>query len=297
MTRDDPGLGDLTELLHDAILRDGAWRAADHQLALAFECLRGGDGVDRAVELRLAGVAAIAVAYDPLWPEQRPSALEVPAEAAITGLDPWPWQRVDLEHYLDDGGAIDDLELAARVDFLHGDRAALAAARHRLVLANTTAHVQRTVAIGFDDAHAFDAGRPLAWRDWAAQYDAWWQRRQDPAGEPARPVEPAASPPRPVAPAEPIVELAPHDVPAALLGPVTAWFEAQHADGAEEVGFVYARAITGWWIEGRRAYVGVAGHEYLAADDGEPAAARSTAWSFALRAGAEGWTIRTWTSE
>lgn len=95
---------------------------------------------------------------------------------------------------------------------------------------------------------------------------------------------------------EPVVDLDVHDAPDDLLAPVLSWFEEQQLGETETAQLAYARSITCWWIEGRRANVMVAGLAHYPPEADEPAESIFTTWSFALRRRTDGWQVRTWTS-
>ncbi len=103
----------------------------------------------------------------------------------------------------------------------------------------------------------------------------------------------------------------PSDAPDELLGPVRTWFEAglpldaakrvsvapnldespREQIASEQASMVgdsfgswdYAREVEGWWIEGDRAYVGVAGATHYMPMDGDPAENNLSRWAFRLR--------------
>jgi hypothetical protein len=301
----------------------GDWQPRAAVLTLAFGCLRrdaDGSRLEETVDLALSRVTAIAVAFDPFWPEERPSGLRVPPELRIERLDPWPLAAREAEAVLDDDDAIEAVELAARTDWVAGDLASLAAARHRLTLhaGDGIPRIHRRIAIGFEEAAPSAGGRPLAWCEWAQQYEAWWlgwrQHHDEARGEESGPdtgdddpieEEDAFIPAGQDAPAdpdysiaEPVVDLDPHDAPEDLLRPVLDWFETRRASGSTEddIDMVHARSIDGWWIEGRRANVRVLGVQHYPPCDGEPADSVISAWSFALRRSGDRWSVRGWTS-
>ena len=358
-----PTLRDLPELLHDATLERGAWRADRSELALWFTCLRrspDGADLDPAVELRLTGVAAVAVTYDPVWPEVRPSALVVDRDLAIAALEPWPLPAAEAAVGIDSPAAAEDLELAARTDWLVGGAAAEASARHRLSFApGGGGAIARVVTVACDGIEPWAGGAPLPLARWADEYAAWWQGWRDhwssddgdddeeaeeggdqddeededeldtadwDRPEPADMLAAGAAPAvgldyRP--PAELPFDLEPTDAPTELLRPIQDWFESFHAldwsrraqafpdldvslaDRAlqlehsypDEHGvWDYARAVTAWWREGRRAYVRVQGVEHFMPMDGEAATDRLAHWSFELRRRGETWQIHRYLS-
>jgi hypothetical protein len=226
----------------------------------------------------------------------------------IRGLHPWPLADEGYAAAVDDEFALDDVEVAARTDWMFGDRGGLTAARHRLTL---QAHcglprIHRVITIGFDRAAPSAVGRPLPWSEWADQYEAWWRGwkerwaagREDERGSAEVESGHAAGDEAPVDPApsidEPVVDLDPHDAPAELVRPVLAWFEAQHSEADHDL--VYARSIPAWWIEGRRGMVSVLGVVHWPPSEGDPAESLVVVWHFALRRRDQGWLLRTWSS-
>jgi hypothetical protein len=299
VSRTDVTVADLTELLHDAILQHGEWEPAHARLRLTFSCLRSDDDAKLpVVDLVLSGVVAIAASYDPTWPEDRPSAFRVPDGCMIQQLSPWPLTEGEVEATADSTDACDDLELAARTDWLTGDLRATADARHRLVLRSDCGlpHIRRWITIAFADVTPLADGKPLPWQDWGEQYNAWWRAWSEHCARERGHVTRPAPAQTTYRIAEPVIDLEANDVPAALLAVVAAWFETQHLRDDETAQLVYARSITSWWIEGRRANVIVTGVEHYPPEADEPAESIVTTYSFELCRRGEVWQVRTWTS-
>ena len=213
--------------------------------------------------------------------------------------------------------------LAARTDWFHGSLDAARDARVRLSVHLTRGEPPVPTLLWVAGAglsfHAADG--PLSLDDWATQHRAWWAawekewhgEQDDEAThdglvliETERPPGPRYEPPD-----EPAFEIDPTDCPEELLEPLRDWFEALLArdwrrravaernpdmtleEQTERLRrsclsdlfgrWGYARAVDGWWIEGRRAYVGIRGIEHtmpmpdLAAEDTE------SVWDLALR--------------
>jgi hypothetical protein len=313
MSRENPGVPDLTELLHDAVLHRGHYDRSGGAITLTFGCLRRGfDGsrLDDRVDVCLSGIRAIAVSYDPMRPEERPSTLRVPEGVVIDSLVPWPLPVGAIDASIDTESACDDVELAGRTDWLLGDLGGLVDGRYRMVLHADagTPRIGRWITIGFDEAVSRTGDRPLPWREWADQYDAWWrgwaqhhgaERDENASPAPEDRFIPAGGgtlPTRTYQLPEPVIDLDAHDAPADLVAPVLAWFERQHTLDDESAEFVYPRSIASWWHEGRRASIVVIGVEHFAPDAEDPAESIITKWSFALHRRATAWTIRTYTS-
>jgi len=303
---------DLPELLHDARLCGGTWHVDLASLSLRWTPLRrGSDGTplaDPSVDLRLSGVAAIVISYDPFWFEESPSQLVV--DEPVQSSEPWPFPEAEIPVSIDSPQDDEDRALAAWTDWIVGTSTAAHAARHRLVLEVSQPPVLRMmVTIAFDQFNAFSAGATLDLHVWADQYDAWWQGcrehwdaqktndeddmdDQDAAYEVAIPAGDEDGPtPDYQPPAEPVFDLEPTDAPPDLLEPISAWFEANE-EGKEDGNRVYARAVDAWWIEGARAYARIVGVEHFAPVDGEPAENRIEQWGFDLRRARDLWRIR-----
>ena len=244
----------VTQLLHDARLQALVWDRALATLTARFDCLRrsadGSDLADRTVELQLAGVCAVAVGYDPVHLDTRPSQFEPPRRIAADDLADWPFRLQEATLWINSDLAEDVLD-SARLDWLAGDESQVRRSACTFCLTfdqwvdfgMPPLHV-RILASG--DAFSITGGGvPLDLDEWEKQFAAWWQGwrghwaakgdRDDedeapaeyetaiPAGEP----EPPDLSYRP--PAEPVFELEPSDVPPDLLGPIRDLFEAQHA--------------------------------------------------------------------
>lgn len=317
----------IPPLLESATLMTGEYHPGLGELWLAFSCLRrhvdGSTMTDHTVTLRLVGVTEVVVAYDPTWPEDRPSEFRLREDVRIRGLAPWPLPQVEPLLTIDSAASEETLELAAYRETLVGT--GLEAGR-RLVCIHASLGVPcvpTLLAIRCSAVRPYSGGRPLPLDTWEAEFGAWWtglreywdseHAKRKPAAEDAsipagsnERLDRSYSPPQ-----EPPFGVAAHDAPPELVTPVRTWFEAGLVlDAAKRVSvepdidtsteeqveimhelmwgdefgaWEYACEIESWWIEGDRAFVGVAGVTHLMPMDGDPAANRVTRWSFSLR--------------
>ncbi len=324
----DPDI--LTPLLDDAELL--STRAEPHRLVLTLACRRCGPAGEALppVELSLVGVRAMAVRYDGVAIDARPSAVRVPAEARVAGLSPWRLGAAvtfALNSLHDD----DDLRFAAELDWLAGGPGAYRASRVRLRVlpAPRPAWPDLVVDawIGADAISASSGGQALDFAQWADEYDAWWLAwAADLDGDSALPDgwrECAV----PLAGGRPDLDqgppagvpfaTGPTDCPAPLLAPLRAWHEGHvaqdwramaeafpHLDRTVEVHAAGIRSDCLGVAFGRWGYVhhvvswwiegGRAG-VVLAGDEhtlsGAGPATSPVLWRYALRRRAGRWTI------
>jgi hypothetical protein len=168
---------ELNELLADA--RVNAARSAPGGLSLEIECQRR----DREgqplppVSLTLLDVCAVAVTYDAVRVDARPSALRIPEAQRVSALPPWPAPgpaelTFNLRH--DE----DDLVFAPSRAWLSGaeiDRAS-APVRLRAALEPTAdaPWLRRSVWLGARALTARSGGQPLSLEAWRAQHERHW---------------------------------------------------------------------------------------------------------------------------
>lgn len=321
----------VAAVTRESRLLDGSWDPLARRLMLHIDCLRrnvdGSPLSDTSVELHMAGVVAIAVAYDPKWPEERPSELRLAPERVLASLQPWPLDPQELVLHVNSVADQEQLDMAARVGWILGDSEHGRAAPMRVSFNFDWGPAAGMLWIASDALASFAAGRALGIDTWIDQFDAWWRdwvaraparRRAEPKDSAKlRNSERAA---RCGASGDPPFILESTTAPDELLRPIRVWFEAPLVDGWIELARVYphldsterdraetleryfedaktwsfAREIEAWWIEGKRAYVRVLGVAYFPPDDGERARARLSAWSFELRRRSEGWQIRSY---
>jgi hypothetical protein len=244
----------ITQLLHDATLHDLAWDRAIATLTARFDCLRrntdGSELPDRSVEFRLTGVRALAVGYDSVHLDTRPSQFEPPRRITAADLSAWPFKPQEAALWINSELVEDALD-SARLTWLAGDGPSVREAPCTFCITfepwygfGGTPPLNVQLLAAGDDFTVTSAGVPLDLDEWEKQFAAWWQgwkehwaaKRGDdeddesaefetaiPAGEP----EPPDLSYRP--PAEPVFDLPPSDVPPDLLRPIRDLFEAEHA--------------------------------------------------------------------
>ena len=241
---DDALLGALSHLLHDASLERVV--ADGDTVSMFFECLRRNvDGTeldDRIVELRFGSVSAVAIAYDPPAPSERPSTFEVPEAVRLSAISPWPEPSVEGDIGVSSRADRENVELAAVVDWLHGSLSEgdASPATFSLAFERGSPPVAVKLWMAFAGVSAFAGGVPLGSSEWTEQHAAWWRGWQqhwdsNPPVESERPVAedaviPLAEDPVPDLgyehPREPAFELEPTDAPPEILAPVRSWFES-----------------------------------------------------------------------
>ena len=265
--------------------------------------MAGAQGI-HAFELKDA--IAVAVAFEPLDPSLPPSRLEIAQPLDLAA----GWEADDfITGSLTplSSAALEDLEAAARWSWLRGDAPALhqATGRYLLRVEAWQLEPQRAdlcVVIGASSLHVHDEEGEVRFED-----------------EPA-PLPPAASPGHPAPPTEPPFALEDHDVPADLLTPVRDFFELHHAGKWGELARVhprlgddhefrtawlaahfvdlhewgYARAVEGWWQEGRLAHVQLRGIQHCLEEDAMDSHSVECVWSFSLLQRDDTWIVRNW---
>lgn len=237
----------IPELLHDAQLLSGEYNPESRELQLTFECLRrhpdGSALEDRKVTLHLAGTTAVTAAYDPLWPEDRPSQFQPPEDARLSALAPWPLPPMEVELSLDSPTAEESLALACcRQSLVNTDDAE---AQHLVCLHFSLGlpRVQVLLAVRCASVRPYASGEPLSVEVWEEEFAAWWKGWEDhwrsqeeaPTDADAEAVEEDAFIPAGnadavdrsyVPPRQPAFECLRTDIPEELLSPLRTWFEA-----------------------------------------------------------------------
>jgi hypothetical protein len=242
-------LAKLSQLLQDAHLADGSFAEDAATMKLVLHCLRReGDGADlseQPLRLELTGVSAMAVVHDPLWPHDRPSALEVPSESDVVGLDPWPFVDDVVSATKNSATDAETVELGAWVRWFLGDQKVGLACPIRLCLEFPPAgepEQRRLVWIACESVGVFEGEKAFDFDRWLGQSEAWWrywdarwkekdeQREEAPRrgkGDSMIPVPPTEAPDLSYRPPDwPAFELSSTDAPQELLDPLRDWFES-----------------------------------------------------------------------
>ncbi|HEX8913446.1 MAG TPA: hypothetical protein VF796_13880 [Humisphaera sp.] len=258
----------IASLLHDAVLLDVAWDRAARTVALRFDCLRrnpdGSDLDDRTVVFRLDGVCAVAVGYDSVFPEARPSSFEPPGRLTAEDMNGWPYRRQEATLRVNSAVAEDAMD-AARVDWLAGGGPDLRAAASTFCVSFEQwgdlglPMIRVWLLAGGDRFAIHDGGDglPLDLDLWERQFEGWWtgwraywaSRSNAGVGVDDGSVDeletaiPAGAPEPPDLgyrpPAEPPFDVGPTDTPPDLLRPIRDWFEGHHATDWRRVALAY----------------------------------------------------------
>lgn len=302
---------DLPNLLHDARLTYFAWKPAEANVSLFFNCLRrnvnGSEIADPTVRVVLSCVKTLTVAYDAAC---RPSEFTPPALLTAAGLqsyycndEPVVW----LNHPHSESRFLS----AIRVDWFAGTVNDLTACAYRVGLSFGHGLPYLSILLGGAQLEAFAGRKRLSLALWGAQYGAWWDgwreywsaQRQNSNTE-AKPGAEAAAipagvdPPLPAEyawPEEPVVEWEPTDAPADVLQALTQWFGDEASSPRKSFGLdrrFYARQLDSWWVEGERASATVRGVEHNPPVEGHPAQNIECVQECLLRRTASGWTVQ-----
>ncbi len=292
-TIDPERFGTISDLLDDAELQSLRWSGERGCVDVVPGCLRarsGTGGVLPAMTLSFTGVTALGLSFES-W-RRKPSVVDWPdASRALTMLGEERGGRFVYFSHDNEDWASDALSAPGLV-WVHGDEVVFAGAHPRFVLS-----IERPVQIDgyFHDAWVLIAARgvvamddsgPVSLDDWAAQFDNWWRAWKahwaddtESTGEPsafsaAIPASEMKTDPEYVPPAEPVFDLAPHDLPDDLLAATRIWFEREHtAHGETNVNpwWPYAREVSSWWVDGARANVEFLGIRHTMPTENHPA--------------------------
>jgi len=301
---------DLPDLLHDATLVGGEYRAKQRSLSLRFNALRRGRDesslCEEPVEVVLRDVQAIAVAHDSWKLAERPTTYVVPEHARIDALVPWPLGTSDISLSIDSKEDLAGVVEAARTKWLVGSLRIGQSARLRVCLHIDRCDVVVRIWIAATDVKARAGGRSLSFSTWATQYGAWWKgwkthweaksagdgAAQEDAFIPVADGTPDASY---VPPDEPRFALERTNAPRVLVEALRAWFTRKRDPSDDSGRWGYARAIDAWWVEGNRAYTSVRGIEHgMPLDEDTPAENVESVWELRLQRRNGRWVVVTW---
>lgn len=288
----------LLSAVDSARLRAVAWAARDEHLELVWRRAGRGREAGPPVTVRLTGVRAVAVGYDPAELDCPPSRFRAPRRLGADELTCWPFALQEAELVVDSPSAIEEGLAACEVDWLLGDERALRAAR-------------QVVCVVLDPFREAPDAPPARVHLLLACAEMALDGAHEPEPEPEAQPGPAG----PRRSGQPL--LRPGDAPAELVQPLRDLFEGAHAGDWGRVARAFpgdaphsqraaelarscdlgrwgcAREVEQWWIEGGRACVALRG-----VDPSGAASSRcddEARWTFDLRRRDGGWVIRAWT--